>query len=55
MEELLGEAVVGLGILSVFMAVLGIGGLIADYVFPHIPFIQRFLDSLPNWDEEEEE
>lgn len=55
MEELMGEAVVGLGILSGFLAVLGIGGLIADYVFPHIPFIQKYLDSLPDWDEEEEE
>lgn len=55
MEELLGEAIVDLGILAAFLAVLGVGGLIADYVFPHIPFIQRFLDSLPNWDEEEEE
>lgn len=53
MEELLGEAVVGLGILSAFLAVLGIGGLIADYVFPHIPFIQRFLDSLPDWEDED--
>lgn len=29
-----------------------ISGLIADYVFPHIPFIERYLDSLPDWDED---
>ena len=34
-------------------AILGIGGLIADYVFPHIPFIERLIDSLPEWDDEE--
>lgn len=31
--------------------VLLIGCLIADYVFPHIPFIERYLDSLPDWDD----
>lgn len=35
--------------------VLLIGCLIADYVFPHIPFIERYLDSLPDWDEDCEE
>lgn len=33
-------------------AVLAVGCLIADYVFPHIPFIERYLDSLPDWDED---
>ena len=54
MEDLLGEAVVALGLMSCFLLILGVGGLIADYVFPHIPFIQRFLDSLPDWEDEEE-
>lgn len=54
MEDLLGEAVVALGLMSGFLLILGVGGLIADYVFPHIPFIQRFLDSLPDWEDEEE-
>lgn len=52
--DLLGEAVVALGLLAGFLLVLGAGGLIADYVFPHIPFIQRLLDSLPAWEDEEE-
>lgn len=39
--DLIGEAVVDLMILAGFFVVLGIGALIADYVFPHIPFIQR--------------
>lgn len=54
MEDLLGEAVVALGLLAGFLLVLGVGGLIADYVFPHIPFIEKYLDSLPDWEEEEE-
>lgn len=42
-----------LGYTSAILPILGIGGLIADYVFPHIPFIERFIDSLPEWDDEE--
>lgn len=53
--ELIDEAVVNLLLLAGFLVVLGIGGLVADYVFPHIPFIQRYLDSLPDWDDEEEQ
>ena len=54
MEDLLGEAVINLGLLAGFLLILGIGGLIADYVFPHIPFIEKYLDSLPLWEDEEE-
>ena len=46
--DLPGEAVVALGLLAGFLLVLGVGGLIADYVFPHIPFIEKYLDSLPD-------
>ena len=52
--ELLGEAVVDFAFLAVFLGILGIGALIADYVFPHIPFIQRYLDSLPDYEDDEE-
>lgn len=52
--DLIGEAVVDLMVLVGFMAVLGIGALVADYVFPHIPFIQRYLDSLPSHEDDEE-
>ena len=53
--ETLGDAVIALGIISVYLLILGVGCLVADYVFAHIPFIERFLDSLPDWDEEEDE
>ena len=51
--ELLDEAVVALAILTGYLLILFVGGLISDYVFPHIPFIQRFLDSLPDWKDED--
>lgn len=50
--DMLDEAVVDLAILAAFLLILAAGGFIADYVFPHIPFIERFIDSLPNWDNE---
>lgn len=52
--DLIGEAVVDLMILAGFLVVLGIGALIADYVFPHIPFIQRYLGRLPDYEDDEE-
>ena len=42
-----------LGYTSAILLILGIGSLIADHVFPHIPFIERLIDSLPEWDDEE--
>lgn len=51
--DFVADAVVNLLILCGFLMVFGIGCLIADFVFPHIPFIQRWLDSLPDWDDEE--
>lgn len=52
--DMIEEAVVDLIILAGFLVLLGVGGLIADYVFPHIPFIQRYLDSLPDYEDDEE-
>lgn len=49
-----GELIIYLGILAAFLIVLGIGGLIADFVFPHIPFIQKWLDGLPEYEDDEE-
>lgn len=52
--EFIDEAIVCGMIFAGFMLVLGIGGLIADYIFPHIPFIQNYLDSLPDYEDDEE-
>lgn len=52
--DLISEALVDGLILSGFLVVLGIGAFIADHILPHIPFVQRYLDSLPDWDDEEE-
>ncbi len=51
--ELLGDAAIALGILGVYLLILGVGCLVADFVFPHIPFIQRYLESLPDWEDED--
>lgn len=40
--------------MTVLNGVLCVGCLVADYIFPHIPFIERYLESLPAWDDEEE-
>lgn len=52
--EHIGDAVVALAIISGYLLILGVGCLIADFVFPHIPFIERYLESLPDWDDEED-
>lgn len=48
------EAVVCLGIFAVFLFILAIGGILADYVLPHIPFIRRYIDSLPEYEDDSE-
>jgi hypothetical protein len=50
---MMSDLVIFLGYTAAILLILGIGGLIADYVFPHIPFIERLIDSLPEWDDEE--
>lgn len=37
-----------------FCLLLGIGAFVADYVFPHIPFLNKWLESLPEFEEEDE-
>lgn len=50
---MMSDLAIFLGYTAAILLILGIVGLIADYVFPHIPFIERFIDSLPEWDDEE--
>lgn len=50
---MMSDLAIFLGCTAAILLILGIGGLIADYVFPHIPFIERLIDSLPEWDDEE--
>lgn len=46
-------------VLTVYLYILALGGLIADYVFPHIRPLEKFIDSLPimqdEWGEGEED
>lgn len=52
--EFMADLAINLAILCVFLLVLGVGCLIADFVFPHIPFIQKWLDSLPEYEDDVE-
>lgn len=49
------DLILFLAYMTVLNLVLAVGCLIADYVFPHIPFIERYLESLPAWDDEEDD
>ena len=48
MEDLILFLAYSAGICLMFGAV----GFVADYVLPHIPFVERFIDSLPEQDED---
>lgn len=41
-------------ILAGFLVILGVGGLISDYIFPHIKPLNDFIDKLPMMAEFEE-
>lgn len=48
------EAVVCLGISVGLFAILALCGPLADYALPHIPFVQRYIDSLPEYEDDTE-
>lgn len=52
--EFMADLAINLAILCVFLLVLGAGCLIADFVFPHIPFLQKWLESLPEYEDDTE-
>lgn len=52
--EMIEEGVIRLGILSVYLLALAAGCMIADFVLPHIRPIEQYLESLPEFDDDEE-
>lgn len=48
------EVVVYLAVFAAYLGILGIGGIIADYVLPHIPLLCRWIDSLPEKEDDNE-
>ncbi len=48
------DPVVCLAILGAFLLILGVGGIVADYVLPRIPFLKRYIDSLPGYEDDNE-
>lgn len=43
---------VELMLLAGWLGILSIGGLVADYIFPHIKPLIKYLDSLPMMEED---
>lgn len=52
--DMIEEGVVCLGIFGAFLLILAAGCLIADFVFPHIRPLERYLESLPEQEDDEE-
>ena len=50
--ELAGDLAVNMAFLVGFFLTLIVGCIVADKVLPRIPFVQRFLDTLPKQDED---
>lgn len=50
-----GDLIIHIGLLGAFMLILCVGCVIADYLFPHIPFLQRWLDSMTDYEDREGE
>ena len=46
------DFITGFSLISGYLLLLGIGGLVADFLLPCVPFIKRYLENLPDWDEE---
>lgn len=50
--HLIDEAVVDLAVLNLLLLILAAGCAVADHVFPKVPFIRRYLDSLPEYEDD---
>lgn len=48
------DLVIALGLFTAYLLILFCGGLVADYVFPHIGPLARWIDTLPLMQEEAE-
>lgn len=51
---LLGDAAVGLAIVAGFLILLAIGCLVSDHILPRIPALKKWVDTLPQWDDDED-
>lgn len=52
--DMIEESIIFLGILGAILLSLAVVGLIADFVIPHIRPIERYLESLPEQEDDEE-
>ncbi len=48
------DAATVLAILMIYLFLLSLGGIAADHVLPHLPFLVRYIDTLPDWEDDAE-
>lgn len=48
------DIIIALGIVGIFNTILAICGIFSDYVAPHITWLNRYIDSLPLAQSEED-
>lgn len=44
---MIGDLCINAAILGGFLLLLAVGGLVADYILPHIPAVNKFIANLP--------
>lgn len=45
-EQIIGDVLYAIGFISIFCILLGVGGIIADYILPRAPKLEKFLFGL---------
>jgi len=44
-----------LAYMSATCLILGVAGFVADYILPHIGPLERWLETLPQWEDEDDD
>lgn len=51
--DMMADFLIYVGLYGIFLFILAVGCIVADHVMPRIPAFQRFLDTLPDWEDED--
>ena len=49
------DLIILLAEIGTLCGILAVGGLVADYILPHIPAVERFINSLPLMQDDEDQ
>ena len=52
--DMIASAVTALILLGGFLGILTVGAVVADYILPRIGVLDRFIDSLPDYEDDAE-